>query len=76
MNKLETKCEICDGEGRLKKKNSYYFPCDNCNAVGFLPTEEGKQLLDFIERHLSIAYLAERIYSLEIKTSERDPMEE
>ena len=45
-----------------EKKLSYYLynippsyiPCDKCNGIGGHPTKLGRDLLDFVSRHLKI----------------------
>lgn len=67
---LETKCERCDGKGTMK--GTYFSPCYLCGGKGFILTKEGKMLLDFVKKHLSIRDLVDRIEDLESLTSKLD----
>ncbi len=61
---LNTKCNKCNGKGR--DLNKTYVNCNNCGGIGFIPTEEGREFLEFIKDHL-FAELERRVEELENK---------
>lgn len=62
---LETECIECKGIGSITKecmvavgvkrikqmKQVFYNTCTVCGGIGFIPTQLGQQILDFITRH-------------------------
>lgn len=44
---LEESCNECNGSGV-----SEYEECLNCHGTGMAPTENGEQILVFVQRHL------------------------
>ncbi len=55
MPDLETKCWKCWGHGVLSAEDhSGNIECPECGGLGWLPTEDGRKLLDFVERHLGL----------------------
>ena len=46
---LESKCPLCDGEGYLGNTK-----CSECNGVGFILTDRGEAMLNFLARHLKM----------------------
>lgn len=55
LPELEVKCWRCWGNGVISVENhSGLVPCEECGGLGWLPTEEGKRLLDFVQRHLGL----------------------
>lgn len=52
---LEFKCWNCWGEGQVSLGNhSDVVECPECGGLGWLPTEDGKRLLAFLQRHLTL----------------------
>ncbi|NSW85858.1 MAG: hypothetical protein HPY84_05985 [Syntrophobacteraceae bacterium] len=50
---LEVKCWKCWGCGVLSFENhGETVDCPECGGVGWIPTEDGKRLLEFLQRHL------------------------
>ena len=47
---LDKICSVCDGNGRVV----YDEYCSNCDGRRYELTEEGKMLVEFIERHFKI----------------------
>lgn len=50
---LDDVCMPCFGRGwrvRLGEREV----CEHCEGVGYIPTGAGQELLEFIQRHLSI----------------------
>ena len=53
LPELDTKCPNCQGEGVLHwDERSEPLECPKCLGVGYIPTEDGRRLLDFFQRHL------------------------
>lgn len=54
---LDNQCSNCKGEGLLQwDERSEPVECTKCHGVGWIPTEEGRILLDFLQRHLVIEF--------------------
>jgi hypothetical protein len=52
---LEVKCWKCWGSGVISwNDHGEVMDCPECGGVGWLTTEEGKRLLDFLKRHLGL----------------------
>jgi hypothetical protein len=57
LPELETKCWGCWGEGVISSENhGGMVECGQCSGVGWIPTEDGKRLLEFLQRHLVIDF--------------------
>lgn len=55
LPELEVKCWRCWGNGVIPSGNhADVVPCEECGGLGWLPTEDGKRLLDFVQRHLAL----------------------
>jgi DnaJ-class molecular chaperone len=55
LPELEVKCWRCWGNGMIPSENhGGMVECEECNGLGWVPTEDGKRLLTFIQRHLAI----------------------
>jgi len=53
LPELDVRCWKCWGEGVVANEDhGDMVPCSACGGVGWIPTDEGRRLLDFIERHL------------------------
>jgi excinuclease UvrABC ATPase subunit len=52
---FETKCHFCDGYGTFYDDDAYEtdfrVKCRDCEGRGYNPTELGRSLLEFLERH-------------------------
>jgi len=46
---LEIKCEKCEGVGYLKD----YSQCYECNETGYIVTEFGEHVIEFLQRHVT-----------------------
>jgi DnaJ-class molecular chaperone len=52
---LDNECTNCKGEGFFQGADTTEpVECMECHGVGWVPTEEGRTLLDFLQRHLII----------------------
>jgi hypothetical protein len=52
---LEAKCWKCWGTGLSGVENhGEAIECPVCSGLGWVPTADGKRLLDFLERHLTL----------------------
>lgn len=50
---LEVKCWRCWGCGVLPiDDHTEVVPCPECNGIGWIVTEDGRKLLDFLKKHL------------------------
>jgi DnaJ-class molecular chaperone len=47
---LDRKCENCNGTGRVERQTEV---CPFCNGTQYELTEGGRELSEFIQRHLS-----------------------
>lgn len=56
---LEVICEHCHGEGGTNAY-TYWEKCSCCNGAGYIPTEDGKRLLDLM-RHNALEMVRESI---------------
>jgi hypothetical protein len=55
LPELEVRCWKCWGEGVLAlEDHGEMVECSECVGLGWIPTQEGKKLLDFLQRHLVI----------------------
>lgn len=55
LPELEVKCWRCWGEGVLAgEDHGEMIDCPECNGVGWIPTDDGRRLLHFLERHLAV----------------------
>lgn len=55
LPELEIKCWKCWGEGVLTMEDhGEMVECPECNGVGWVPTDDGRRLLNFLERHLAV----------------------
>lgn len=48
---LDDLCPDCDGEGNHDKSAILKGTCKQCGGIGYLPSEAGKIILAFIEKH-------------------------
>lgn len=48
----EVKCRVCNGDIVHNSYNKDYEKCYRCNGEGYILTDEGQLLLDFIKRRL------------------------
>ncbi len=56
LPELEKKCWNCWGTGIVHVENhTEMIECPECSGIGWIPTEDGQRLLDFLERHLTIS---------------------
>ena len=54
---LETKCWKCWGSGVIPwNDHAELMACPECGGLGWIPTDEGKRLLDFLRRHLGLEF--------------------
>ncbi len=54
---LEFKCSKCWGSGLLPlEDHGEMIPCPDCGGLGWIPTDEGNRLLDFLQRHLAFRF--------------------
>ncbi len=54
---LESKCWKCWGSGVIPwNDHAEVMACPECGGIGWIPTDEGKRLLDFLKRHLGLDY--------------------
>jgi len=44
---LDVICKSCNGSGGEREDE----PCEDCQGVGFIPTDTGQVILDFLARH-------------------------
>ena len=49
---FESDCDKCGGEGGRHHIDKTWLNCPDCHGTGKRPTQEGMQLLRFLERHL------------------------
>ncbi len=54
--KWDEECWDCDGAGKRTKDNNLqnvdsWGRCGRCEGTGFIKTEEGQELIDFLARH-------------------------
>ena len=56
LPELEVKCWKCWGTGMASgvEDHGEMTDCPVCSGIGWIPTDDGKRLLDFIERHLTV----------------------
>ncbi|GLI35777.1 hypothetical protein [Desulforhabdus amnigena] len=55
LPELDFKCWRCWGEGVISLgDHGDMVECPECGGIGWIPTEDGKQLLEFLHRHLAI----------------------
>jgi len=47
---LETRCPRCEGMGHSEEQGESDFGCSKCGGAGYLPTEDGKRVLNLM-RH-------------------------
>lgn len=50
---LDEVCPACEGEGNFNKSAILKGTCAQCGGRGYLPSEAGKAILAFVERHKS-----------------------
>jgi hypothetical protein len=52
---LEGKCWKCWGSGVVPwNDHAEVMDCPECGGIGWIPTDDGKRLLDFLKRHLAL----------------------
>lgn len=53
---LEKECPICKGSGNVASydNDDGYRACERCSASGFVPTEEGKAVLNLLRHNFRI----------------------
>ncbi|NLI81121.1 MAG: tryptophan RNA-binding attenuation protein [Deltaproteobacteria bacterium] len=52
---LETLCWRCWGSGVVPiEDHGQMVECPDCEGLGWIPTEDGRKLLEFVQRHLGI----------------------
>lgn len=57
LPELEVKCWKCWGSGLSSAEDhGDMIECPECGGVGWIPTEDGKRLIAFLERHLAINF--------------------
>ncbi len=57
LPELETKCWQCWGSGVIPwNDHAELIDCPGCGGLGWIPTDEGKRLLDFLRRHLGLDF--------------------
>jgi DnaJ-class molecular chaperone len=55
LPELEKKCWKCWGTGVVYvEDHTDAAECPECEGTGWVVTEDGRRLLDFVERHLAI----------------------
>jgi hypothetical protein len=53
LPELEIKCWKCWGQGVLPvEDHGEMTECPECAGIGWIPTDEGRRLIDFLQRHL------------------------
>lgn len=56
LPELEKKCWKCWGTGIIHiEDHSEMIACPECGGIGWVPTEDGQRLLDFLGRHLALS---------------------
>ena len=54
--KLENKCEICNGTGKVYEYYSHEYgttdKCYRCGETGIVPSEFGEELIEFFEKYI------------------------
>lgn len=52
---LDIKCWKCWGSGIVSAVENHgeVIECPECGGVGYIPTDEGLKILEFLQRHLS-----------------------
>lgn len=53
FSELEARCEYCSGEGTVDYEGGRWRVCPECKGNRVVPTEFGKEVLDFLSRHAS-----------------------
>lgn len=55
LPELEILCWKCWGSGIIQMEDhGQMMECPDCNGVGWIPTEDGKRILTFVQKHLGI----------------------
>lgn len=53
VERLETPCPICEGSAGHAEQGEW-VSCGYCSGAGYLPTEDGKRVLDLIRHNLPL----------------------
>jgi hypothetical protein len=62
MPELEVRCWKCWGEGMLAlEDHGEMTECPECGGLGWVPTQDGQRLLDFLQRHLVLEAEGEEV---------------
>jgi hypothetical protein len=48
---LEVTCETCKGQGGWRREDDSWAVCSDCDGKRLVPTQEGLDLLAFIQRN-------------------------
>jgi RecJ-like exonuclease len=57
LNKyISEKCHVCDGSGKLSHPKFGDDTCWMCKGTGFIPNEEGYQILDLVTRFMKNSF--------------------
>lgn len=49
---LDCECWNCEGKEPSNSSKNEEGNCEYCNGTGFIPTDNGREILNFIKRHL------------------------
>lgn len=52
---LEKECSTCNGDGGWRAGDSKWRDCPDCDCKGYLLTEDGKEMLAFMSKHLHVS---------------------
>jgi DnaJ-class molecular chaperone len=48
---LDQVCDNCNGDGGRKGGDRDWTPCRRCNGTGYMLTELGEKIIEFVRRH-------------------------
>jgi hypothetical protein len=54
LPELETACAMCAGKGGWRREDDSWAICPDCNGHRLVPTDFGRELLDFIRKNLEM----------------------
>ncbi len=52
--RLEIRCDICNGRGSFVNGLQGEIRCDVCKGAGYLPTQLGAKILDLVRHNLRL----------------------
>lgn len=52
---LDVKCWKCWGSGMVMAVENHgdMIECPECGGIGYIPTDDGNRLIEFLQRHLA-----------------------